>query len=257
MPVEVFSQHHILLNYREEPQRVENFRDGKHRDFTYCKDEIVVTPAGVRSGWRWHGKSRVIVVTLDPEKLERFAHFELGVLLTGTQLRSRAQFKDPDICQAGWLLKEALESKEVGSDVMFESLARIFLIKLVRKYGDVPAENVDFSANFTVRHYKAVLDFVAENFGHPIGVEEMAKCAHKSPSHFSRLFKQTIGQSPHQFLMTYRLERALEMLAISDLAVSDIALKCGFSDQAHFSRSFKLAYDQSPTRYRKQRETEV
>ena len=44
MPTEVFDQHHILLNLRERPHRVENWRDGAHRDFTYHKDEIIVTP---------------------------------------------------------------------------------------------------------------------------------------------------------------------------------------------------------------------
>ena len=73
MPYEVFSQHHILLNLLEKPHRVENWRDGEHRDFIYHKNEIIVTPAGIRSGWKWHAKSKVIVITLEPKKLEHFA----------------------------------------------------------------------------------------------------------------------------------------------------------------------------------------
>ena len=87
MPATVYAQHHVLLNLREQPQRVENFRDGEPRDFVFQPGEIVVTPAGMRSGWRWYARSKVIVITLDPAKLERFAHTELGVLLTSKQLR--------------------------------------------------------------------------------------------------------------------------------------------------------------------------
>jgi AraC family transcriptional regulator len=47
MPTAVFDQHHLLLNLREEPHRVENWRDGVHRDFTYRLHEIVLTPAGI------------------------------------------------------------------------------------------------------------------------------------------------------------------------------------------------------------------
>lgn len=250
MPEEVFSQHHILLNLRDEPQDVEHLCDGELRRFIFNKDEIVVTPAGVKSGWRWHGQSRCIVVTLEPEEFERFAQSELGVLLSHSQLKREPQFQDPDLCQAALLLKESLESQDVGSDVMFESLARVFLIKLVRKYGNVPDETPEFTRNFTSKHYKRVLSFVAENYGQPIAVGDLAKEAGLSSSHFSRLFKQTIGQSPHQFLVTYRLERAVEMMGNLEATLLDIALSCGFADQAHFSRAFKLAYDQTPKHYR-------
>ncbi|MCG8456266.1 MAG: hypothetical protein MI919_08285, partial [Holophagales bacterium] len=112
MPPKVYEQHHVLLNLRREPQRVENFRDGEHRDFLFHEGEVIVTPAGMRSGWRWHGRSKVIVITLDPKKLEHFAHTELGVLLTSAQLREEPQFTDPDLCRAGALLKDALERRE-------------------------------------------------------------------------------------------------------------------------------------------------
>lgn len=84
MPEKIFTQHHVLINLKKDPTRVENYRDGKHIDFIFKKDEIVVTPAGVKSGWRWHEKSKVIVVTLEPEKLEKFARHEVGVLLMVT-----------------------------------------------------------------------------------------------------------------------------------------------------------------------------
>lgn len=99
MPREVFEQHHVLVNLREEPHRVENWRDDEHRDFTYYKNEIIVTPAGVRSGWKWHAKSKVIVITLEPDKLEKFAQSELGVLLGEKQLKDIPQFIDEDITQ--------------------------------------------------------------------------------------------------------------------------------------------------------------
>ena len=51
MPEGVFSEHHVLLNLCDAPHRVQNTRDGVLRDFTFHKDEIIVTPAGMRSGW--------------------------------------------------------------------------------------------------------------------------------------------------------------------------------------------------------------
>ncbi len=249
MPVQVFDQHHILLNLREEPHRVENWRNGEHRDFTYYQHEIVVTPAGVESGWRWHATSKVIVITLDPDKLERFAQNELGVLLTGQQLEDVPQFIDEDIVQAGVMLKDALQS-DVGSAVMFESLSRVFLTKLIQRYGLERDEDREFSKSFTAQHYQRVLDFVARNFGRAITVEDMAAEAGISTYHFSRLFKRTIGRSPYQFVMAYRVERSKPMLTDRSRPMIDIALACGFSDQAHFSRVFKQIQGVTPKAWR-------
>ncbi len=249
MPTRVFDQHHILLNLKDEPHRVENWRDGDHRDFTYRKHEIIVTPAGIESGWRWHARSKVIVVTLDPDKFERFAQTEVGVLLADAQLKSLPQFEDPDICHAGVMLRDALASKEQGSELIFESLARVFLVKLIQKYG-LREEAYAFSRSFTARHYKRVLDFVAQNFGKSILVEDLARQAALSPSHFAQLFKRTIGMSPMQFVTTYRVEQSRKKLAQHDTPLIDIAMSCGFADQAHFSRVFKQVEGQTPSEYR-------
>jgi len=250
MPNEVFAQHHILINLKEEPHRVENWRDGEHRDFTYHKNEIVVTPAGVQSGWRWHTKSKVIVITVEPEQLEAFAQAELGVLLKNEQLKNIPQFIDEDITSAGLLLLDALKS-DIGSDVLFESYARIFLVKLIQKYGLERDDDLAFNQSFTARHYKRVLDYVAEHFAQEVNLEQLAREAGLSTSHFSRLFKQTIGQSPYQFVMAYRVEQAKKMLMDAHRPMIDIALSCGFSDQAHFSRTFKQISHETPGQFRK------
>lgn len=249
MPEAVFAQHHVLLNLKEEPHRVENWRDGVHRDFTFLKDDIVVTPAGIKSGWRWHAQSRVIVITLDPDKLEKFAQSEVGVLLTDAQLKDQPQFTDADICSAGRMLYDALNERAVGYEVLFEYLARVFLVKLIQKYGEQRQDVVD-QKGFTSQLYKRVLDFVADNYGQVITVEDLADKAAMSPSHFSRLFKQAIGKTPMQFVMAYRIEQAKKQLAIKDRPLTSIAIDCGFSDQAHFSRAFKQAEGMTPKKYR-------
>ncbi|MEO1175366.1 MAG: AraC family transcriptional regulator, partial [Myxococcota bacterium] len=105
MPEQVFSQHHVLLNLRVDDHRVEHVLEGRRREFVFKENEVIVTPAGLRSGWRWHARSRVIVVTLDPMELERFARNELGIDLTPAQLREQSHFGDAELCAAALLLK--------------------------------------------------------------------------------------------------------------------------------------------------------
>lgn len=250
MPTQVFDQHHILISLKKEPHRVENWRGGEHRDFVFHENEIVVTPAGLESGWRWHARSKCIVITLDPARLEAFTQSELGVLLTDQQLHDLPQFEDAEITNAAVMLLDALRLGGAGSAVMFESLARVFLVKLVQKYGDERTSQTDFSTAFTAAHYKRVLDFVAANYGKSIQIEDIAREAGLSASHFSRLFKATIGDTPHQFLMRFRVERAAEMMKDTARPMIDIALACGFADQPHFTRVFKQFQGLTPKQWR-------
>ena len=250
MPIGTFDQHHILINLRDTPHRVENWRGGEHRDFLFHKDEIVVTPAGLESGWRWYEKSQCIVITLEPRKLEVFTQNELGRILSQQQLSDLPQFKDEDLTSAAVMLLSALRDGGTSSDVMFESLSRVFLVKLINKYGDARGEELSYTRNFTASHYKRVLDYMADNYGTAIQIEEMAKKIGFSPAHFSRLFKSVIGDSPYQFLMRYRVERAAEMLSKTNDPLIDIALACGFADQPHLTRIFKKFRGTTPKSWR-------
>ncbi len=250
MPTEVFSEHHVLLNLSDSPHRVQNWRDGEVLDFTFQKDDIIVTPAGMRSGWRWYARSDVIVVTLDPMKVERFAQTELGMLLDPQQFRDLPLFSDPDLCAAGVMLRDALEMNDMPSTVMFEALSRVLLVKLLQRYGKRRAEEVALSARFTSRHYQRVLAFVQTRLDRTITVDELAAEAGMSPSHFSRVFKETLGSTPMQYVMAYRIEQAMKMMEDATRPLGEIALDCGFADQAHFSRSFKQVTGQTPRSFR-------
>lgn len=252
MPTEVFEQHHLLLNYKDEPHRVENWRDGEHRDFIYSRGEIVLTPAGIESGWYWLERSRVVVVTLDPDRLAKFAQTELEILLTGRQLRDVPQIADPDLCDMVWQMKRAIADRPLGFEVVYESLCRVFLVQLLERYGEKTAEGIDFLNGFSPDQYRRVLDYVSANYASAITVEQLARAASLSTAHFARLFKATVGQTPHRFVMTYRLEQARRMLGDPQKAVIDIAFSCGFSDQAHFARAFKQATGMTPREFRQQ-----
>ena len=250
MPIQKFDQHHILINLNPHPHRVENWRNGEHRDFTYHKNEIVVTPAGVETGWKWHVRSKVIVITLQPTQFEAFAQKEMGVILTRKQLADIPQFYDEDLTNTAFFIYEALIERDLGYVVLFESLSRMFLVKLIRKYGMAHTDRYEAVKGFTAYQYKRVLEFVKENFAQPLVLEDLAAVAGISPYHFSRLFKQMIGQSPMQYVQAQRLEEAKKLLKDPELPIVEVADHCGFSDQSHFSRFFKRYEGFSPKSFR-------
>jgi AraC family transcriptional regulator len=79
---------------------------------------------------------------------------------------------------------------------------------------------------------------------------EMAQAVQLSRAHFARMFRKSTGESPHQFVLRQRIERAMTMLRSDDARVVDVAVACGFKTQQHFARVFRHVCGVSPTDYR-------
>ena len=71
-----------------------------------------------------------------------------------------------------------------------------------------------------------------------------------SPYHFARMFRQSFGLPPHQYLLARRLARARDLLRNSALGLGDIALACGFASASHFANRFKQTVGATPGEYR-------
>jgi AraC family transcriptional regulator len=80
---------------------------------------------------------------------------------------------------------------------------------------------------------------------------DLADVAGMSQFHFSRMFKQSMGISPHQYLLQQRVEQAKQLLKGKKLAIAEIALQCGFNSQSHLSKHFREATGMTPSDYRK------
>ena len=83
-------------------------------------------------------------------------------------------------------------------------------------------------------------------------LDEMAQSVGLSTAHFARLFRKSMGETPHQFVLRQRLERAKAMLRAPDARVLDVALACGFKTQQHFAQVFRVVWGVSPTEYRQE-----
>jgi AraC-like DNA-binding protein len=100
------------------------------------------------------------------------------------------------------------------------------------------------------RHLLRAKDIVDARFREPLDVPALARAAYLSPAHFSREFRRAFGETPHQYLLTRRLERAAAMLRNTDRSVADICLTVGLRSVGSFTTSFRRVYGVSPTAYR-------
>jgi AraC-like DNA-binding protein len=100
------------------------------------------------------------------------------------------------------------------------------------------------------RHLLRAKDLVDARYREPLDVPALARAARLSPAHFSREFRRAFGETPHQYLLTRRLERAAALLRNTDRTVADICLMVGLRSVGSFTTSFGRTYGMTPTAYR-------
>jgi AraC-like DNA-binding protein len=100
------------------------------------------------------------------------------------------------------------------------------------------------------RHLLRAKDLADARYAEPLDVDDLARAAGLSRAHFSREFRRAFGDSPHQYLLTRRLERAAALLRNTDRSVADICFSVGLQSVGSFTTSFTRAYGKSPTVYR-------
>ncbi len=100
------------------------------------------------------------------------------------------------------------------------------------------------------RYLLAAKDLVDARYFDDLTVDDLAAAAGLSRAHFSRQFKATFGETPHQYLLTRRLERAAALLRTTDRPVTEICYQVGWSSLGSFTTSFGRIYGVAPAAYR-------
>jgi AraC-like DNA-binding protein len=100
------------------------------------------------------------------------------------------------------------------------------------------------------RHLLRAKDLADRRFADELSVADMARAAHLSSAHFSRQFRRVFGESPHQYLLTRRLERAAALLRTTDWSVADVCMAVGLTSVGSFTTSFGRMFGASPSAYR-------
>ena len=101
------------------------------------------------------------------------------------------------------------------------------------------------------RHLLRVRDLIDRAYAEPLDISALARSASVSTAYFSRSFKAAFGETPHQYLMSRRMERAKALLRSGDLAVTEVCLAVGFTSLGSFSTQFRRFVGDSPSAYRK------
>ncbi|SUY29005.1 Arabinose operon regulatory protein [Burkholderia oklahomensis] len=152
-------------------------------------------------------------------------------------------------CLVGVLLS-ASAGTSPRSPLLAGHVARAMQIQIVQKYG-VVAPNAPAKgglAGWQLERAKAIL---TENVAGEVPISQVASACGLSRSYFIKAFRQTVGTTPHRWLLEHKIERVKRSLLSNSEPIADIANQCGFSDQAHLTRVFTSMIGTPPAAWRR------
>jgi AraC family transcriptional regulator len=212
--------------------------------------EWIFIPHAEISGSRWLHDSLCMHVYLEPSFVSN--------LISTNFAAEKVLFKpligceDPIVKNLLELFKQEFALNGLTDLLYTEALATALSLHLIRTYADrQPSETVRAVYSHQSQLDEAI-DYIERNLEREITVQALAERARLSISVFAHSFKKIMGISPYQFIITKRLERAIELLLDRDvnLPISKICQMCGFSSSSAFATRFRQKYGISPAKYR-------
>jgi AraC family transcriptional regulator len=217
--------------------------------------DLILRPGtGTSYELRWKSLSSVPTQTLhlhlSKDLLARAAEEVGGYDLARLSLEERTGFQDPLLTQIGLALWRELEQRSPAGKLYAQTSAQMLAIHLLRYYTSGGGVIKEPSQGLTHQQMRRVMDFVQDHLGQDLSLEALAQQADFSSYHFARLFRQTTGESPHQFVLRQRIERALRLLKERDVPLARVAVESGFANQSHLTQVFKRHLGLTPRAYR-------
>jgi transcriptional regulator GlxA family with amidase domain len=139
------------------------------------------------------------------------------------------------------------------ADAALSILARAVALLREQLNAGTNSAAVDGRARLLAWQARKVRAYIDAHVAEPLRVADLGAIVQRSEAHFSRLFKQSFGESPHAFLIRRRLKRAEECMLETDASLSDIAQRCGFADHAHLGKHLRKITGSTPGSWRRAR----
>jgi len=216
---------------------------------------LTLTPGEPATRWSHSGRPEILQVYLRRSVFTSAAAELFGVDPATAELLPRFAISDPLLEQLALAIVTALQSGDCEDGLYVDTLSQMIAVHLARVHSTcskavhAPAQVI---SGWKMRRLR---EFIEHNLDKDLSLEALAAEVFMSPLYLPRAFKAAFGQSPHQYVLSRRIERAKELLRNSELPVVHISLATGFSSQSHLSNWFMRSVGVSPVTYRRQNQS--
>jgi AraC family transcriptional regulator len=212
-------------------------------------DMIWLVPPGVSHSVLFHRRAALIHLYFYDDFFERVAQNEVSDV--SSKLSPAFLVRDPFLVEVAKDLSEQLRFGPL-SELYSQSVATVAASHLIRRYSSRPNALRVHRGGLGPAREKRVRQYIQEHLEAQLSLEDLARVAELSPNHFASLFRQTVGTTPHKFVVRERVERARHLLQRSRLTLIEIAMRCGFQDQSQFTTTFRRYLGTTPGRYKRE-----
>lgn len=147
---------------------------------------------------------------------------------------------------------EESSTQQLGNELFLQALSIQIAVKILRE-GNHNLNNLPLMLNeySDKKCINRAIDFLMSNYNSTITLNDLAREVNYSPFYFLRIFKQSTGMTPFEFLLEIKLEKAKNLLKHTDFSMTEICYLSGFTSTSHFTQAFKRKTGVSPTNYKK------
>ncbi len=213
-------------------------------------DRFCLMPANSESCWDVRARLSFVHLYCTEEHLLKLAGKIWDRSPQRISLDEQVFAEDPRITQLYRHFLLSCDWQQPANHLMLSTASTLLMTGLVQQYSTVNWQLPTVRGGLAPRVLKRVDELITTQLSSPLTLAELAAEAALSDYHFARMFRQSTGQSPHQYVMIKRMNKAEQLLRYSPLSLTAIAEECGFSSLSHFSHRFRAHFGQSPSVYR-------
>jgi AraC family transcriptional regulator len=223
-------------------------RRGHTRRYISQPGTIFLLPRGSEHEVNWLQETQQILLALKPCLLSN----ALGEAVheSNIELREHWDLNDRHISTLLMEMRADLEDGSPAGPLYGDSLANSLALYLLKRYSNVTPRLERYRGGMSRSRLNHVLEYVNANLSEKLELGVLANVAGVNLYHFARAFKQSTGESPHQYVLRRRIEKAKEYLVHSQMSVIEASARTGFVDQSHFSKVFRRLVGVAPSKYR-------
>lgn len=214
--------------------------------------DVLLMPAGSMGKFYRSGPGSSLVFWLDPQLLQQVATATNSPKPGQLELRPALHDQSTALTSLAQMFHLEMQQAQFADNLYLESLTQLFAIQVLREYGVFSPLAVTQPKGLPPRQLQWAIDYIKSHLHEKLQLAKIAEVTGFNAAYFCTLFRQSMGVTPHQYVLQQRIECAKLLLQKSQLEIADIAIQCGFANQSHFTRHFRKVAGSTPKVYQRQ-----
>jgi AraC family transcriptional regulator len=224
-----------------------DFGDGWHRDSAE-PGRVLVLPPDNSSQWEVRGQRKLLVLTVPSKTVSQILGASVPDHIGDALIPLADRTHDDPLIQPLMLrLWESLSGTHVTDRLLVDGALVTLVSHLIQRAGCV--QKAPKYVALPPWRLKRVREYVEAHLHEEVDIVALSEVAGLSVRHFSRAFREELGETPHKWLMTRRTEKAMELMTGANMGLAQVAELCGFAGQSHFTKVFKQVTGNTPKRW--------